>query len=70
MAVAVVDVLEPVEVGDDDRERAAEAIDARQLIGERLLALPAVGEPRQPVHQRLALDDPVQPRVVECDDGA
>ena len=68
MAVAVVDVLEPVEVGDDERERPAEALEAGELGGKRLLALPAVRQTGEAVDERLPLDDAVQPRVVERHD--
>ena len=66
--MAVVDVLEPVEVGDDDGERAAEPLEARELGGERLLALAAVRETGEAVDERLPLDDAVQARVVERHD--
>src|SRR6266540_5379097 len=69
MAVAVVDVLEPVEVGDHNSKRSAEALDACELVGEGLLALASVGQARQAVDERLPLDDPVQSRVVERDHG-
>ena len=69
MAVRVVDGLEVVEVGEDQRDGAAEPLDARELGGERLVALPAVGEPGELVDERLPLDDAVQARVVERDHG-
>ena len=68
MAVAVVDVLEPVEVADDDGQRAAEALEACELRGQRVLALPPVRKAGETVDERLALDDPVQTRVLERDD--
>src|SRR5688572_30976052 len=42
VAVAVVDLLEVVEVGEDEREAAAEALGARDLSLERLLEVAAV----------------------------
>src|SRR5919201_256675 len=69
MAEAVVDVLEPVEVGNDERERPAESLQARELRGERLLALAPVREAGEAVDQRLTLHDPMQPGVVERNDG-
>ena len=69
MAVAVVDALEVVEIGQDDRKRPAETLDARELGCELVLELAAVGEAGEPVDPSLALDDPVQARVVERDHG-
>ena len=68
MAVAVVDVLEPVEVGHDDSERAAEALDAGELVGERLLALTPVRKAGKAVDESLPLDDAVQAGVVQRHD--
>src|SRR6266508_89374 len=65
--VAVVDVLEPVEVRDHDGQRAAETLHACELGGEDLLALPAVRQPGEAVDERLPLDDAVQAGVVEGD---
>src|SRR5262249_59736288 len=67
VAEAVVDVLEPVQVGNHDREWAAETLEASEFRGEDLLALSAIREPRQTVDERLPLDDPVQSGVVEGD---
>ena len=69
VAVAVVHALEVVEIGEDEGERAAEALGAGQLRVQRVLRVPAVGEPCQAVHERLPLDDAVQARVLEGDDG-
>jgi hypothetical protein len=69
MAVAVVDVLEPVQVGDDHGQGAAEALDAGELVRERFLALAPVGQAGEAVDEGLPLDDPVQPDVVEGNDG-
>src|SRR4051794_10212991 len=44
VAEAVVDRLEVVEVGEHERHRAAEALGAHQLAGERFLAVPSVRE--------------------------
>ena len=65
MTVAVVDVLEPVEVGHDDCQGAAETLDTGELVFEGLLALAPVGETREAVDQRLPFHDSVQPCVVE-----
>ena len=67
VAEAVVDRLEAVEVGEHEGDRAAEALGAQQLAGERLLAVAAVGEAGEHVDERLAGDDPVQARVLERD---
>ena len=67
VAVHVVDRLEVVEVGEHERQRRAEALGARDLRGERVLALAAVRDAGEPVDERLPLDDPVQPRVLERD---
>jgi len=67
--VPVVDVLEPVEVGDDDGQVTTEALDPRELVCQRLLALTPVGETRELVDQRLSLHDAVQACVVERDDS-
>src|SRR5437899_2557282 len=60
MPIAVVDILEPIEVRDHDREGSAETVDAGKLVREGLLALPAIRQTGQAVHQSLSLDDPVQ----------
>src|SRR2546421_9114869 len=64
---SVVHVLEAVEIGEHERDRAAEALGTRHLRREHLLAVAPVGEARQAVDERLALDDPVQALVVERD---
>src|SRR6185437_1628462 len=69
VAVAVVDPLEVVEVGEDERERLSEALGARELGRELVVAVAAVREAREPVHERLPLDDPVQSRILERDHG-
>ena len=69
MPVPIVDVLEPVEVGDDDGQVTAETLDPRELVCQRLLALTPVGETGEAVDQRLSLHDAVQACVVERDDS-
>src|SRR5438876_5626230 len=69
MAVPVVDVLEPIEVGDDDGQGPAEPLDPRELVFQRLLALAPVGETREAVDQCLSFDDSMQACVVERDHG-
>src|SRR5205823_5631239 len=69
VAVPVVDLLEVVQVGDDEREGSDHAVGARDLVRERVLAAAPVRDSRQPVDERLALDDRVQPRVLERDGG-
>jgi len=59
MAMAVVDVLEPVEIGDDNCERAAETLDTGELVLQGLLALASIRETRETVDQRLPLHDPM-----------
>ena len=59
MAEAVVHSLEVVEVGQHQRKRTAEALDAPELPGELVLTLPAVRQAGEPVDTRLPLDDPV-----------
>ncbi len=68
VAVRVVHVLEPVEVGEDDRERRLEALGARRLRVERVGGRAAVRETREPVDERLPLDHAVQASVLERDD--
>src|SRR5829696_2788313 len=65
VAVAVVDVLEVVEVGEDEGEGAAAAVDAGELRRQRLLRRAAIREAGEPVDERLLLDHAVQPGVVE-----
>src|SRR6185437_9583791 len=55
--------------GDDHGQGAAEALDARELVRERFLALTPVGEAGEAVDEGLPLDDPVEPDVVEGNDG-
>src|SRR5262249_44275995 len=43
----VVDLLQPVEIQERDRQRLAPPLEAGDLDGTALLARPAVGEPRQ-----------------------
>src|SRR2546428_13698901 len=69
MSETVVDAFERVDVAEDEGERAAETLGAPQLVLERGLRVAAVREPGEPVDQRLLLDDGVQPRVVERNDG-
>src|SRR6187397_890294 len=69
MAVAVVDRLEAIEIGEDEAEIAVEALRARDLLLEALLERPPVGEPRERVDQGLLLDDRVQLGVLERDGG-
>ena len=69
VAEPVVHALEVVEVGDHEGERRTEAERARQLAGERLLGGAAVGQPGEPVDERLALEDPVQTCVLERGDA-
>ena len=69
MSVTVVDRLEAVEVGERERDRAAEALGPHQLAGQRLLAVAPVGEAGEHVHERLPRDDPVQAGVLERDRG-
>src|SRR2546421_2995265 len=49
---SVVHVLEAVEVGEHERDRAAEALGARHLRREHLLAVAPVGEAGQAVDER------------------
>ena len=63
----VVDLFEVVEVGEDERERGAEPLGAGDLGGERFLAVASVRDAGQPIDERLPLDDPVQPRVLQRD---
>src|SRR5205814_6047120 len=67
MPVAVVDRLEVVEVGEDQRERIAEPLGPPQLLPQDLMAPAAVREAGQAVAGRLALDDRVQAGVLERD---
>src|SRR5947209_17390817 len=69
VAVPVVDLLEVVQVGDDEGERSDHAVGARDLVRERVLASATVRDSRQPVDERLTLDDRVQPRILEGDGG-
>ena len=69
MAVLVVDQLEVVEVGEDERERVAEALCAANLDGERLGEAAAVGELGELVRDRLALDGAVEALVLDGDGG-
>src|SRR5687768_16885157 len=69
VAVAVVDLLEVVEVGEHEGERVAEPLGAAHLDGERLGEAAAVGELGELVGDRLALDGPVEPLVLERDRG-
>ena len=69
VAEAVVDRLEAVEVRENEGDRAAEALGAKELAGEGVLALAAVREAREHVDEGLARDDPVQPRVFERNRG-
>src|SRR4051794_25385653 len=64
---AVVDVLEPVEVGEDEAEVAAEARRPGDLRVERLLEETAIRKLRQRIDERLLLHDPVQLGVLERD---
>ena len=59
VAVAVVDGLEAVEVGQRERDRPAEALGAPQLAREHLLAVAPVREAGEHVDERLPSDDPV-----------
>ena len=68
MAEAVVDLLEVVEVGENDRKRPAETLDARELDRELVLEVAAVRQAGQTVDPSLLLDDSVQARVVERND--
>ena len=68
MAVAVVDALEVVEVGDHEADVAAESRRASQLEAERVLEAPPVRETGEAVDESLVLDEAMQLRVVECDD--
>src|SRR5581483_9828737 len=65
--MAVVDRLEVVEVGDNERERRVETVGPRDLVREGVLTLAPVGDARQPVHERLALEGGLQARVLERD---
>jgi hypothetical protein len=69
VAEAVVDGLEVVDVGEDQADRAAQPLRAGDLARERLVGLAPVRQPGEPVDERLALDHPVEPRVLEGDDG-
>src|SRR2546430_17161775 len=69
MAVAVVNGLEVVEVGEREGDRASEPLRTHELTRERLLAVAPVGEAGQLVDEGLARDDPVQARVLERDRG-
>ena len=65
VAVAVVDALEVVQVGDHERERAAVALHARELLREAVLELAAVRQLGEPVGGGLELEPRVRARVVE-----
>src|SRR5207245_4514027 len=67
VAVAVVDVLEAVEIAECDADLAAEAADPRQLEAERVLEPAPVRKPGQAVDERLLLDETVELGVVESD---
>ena len=68
VAVHVVDGLEVVEVGEDERERRAEPARRARSPRESASSQPApVRDAGEPVDERLPLDDPVQPRVLERD---
>src|SRR5439155_25893305 len=65
----VVHLLEVIPVGEDQPERAAEALDAADLALERLLELPAVRELGQAVRDRLACQLTMQAGVLERNRG-
>ena len=69
VAEAVVDRLEVVQIGQDEREAAAKALHPADLVLERLLEAAPVRELREVVGDRLARQDPVQPCVLERDRG-
>ena len=69
MSVAVVHLLEVVEVGEDEGKRAAEALGAADLAGETLLEVTPVGEVGEAVRAGLTLDEAVKANVLECDGG-
>src|SRR6185295_11838097 len=69
VAEAVVDLLEVVQVGQDEREGAAEALGAADLARERVLELTAVGKLGEAVGTRLARDEAVKANVLESDRG-
>ena len=69
MAVAVVHLLEVVQVGQDQRQAAAEALRAGDLGLERLLEVAPIGKLGQAVRVRLPLDEAMEARVLERDRG-
>ena len=70
MAEAVVDRLEVVEVGHDDRDLVMEALGAGDLGAEGLVELPAVRKLGQLIRRRELACDPVEVGVLERDRGA
>ena len=68
VAEAVVDALEVVEVGEDERRRHRPGRPA-DLGAERGHEAPPVDEARELVGDRLVLDDVMEPRVLERDRG-
>ena len=70
MPEAVVDRLEVVQVGHDDRDLVPEALGARDLGAECLVELPAIRQLGQLVRRRKLARDPVEVRVLERDRGA
>src|SRR6266487_3465793 len=69
MPVAVVDVLEPIEVSDDDGQGPAETLDAGELVFQGLLTLAPVGQTRKAVDESLSFHDAMEACVVERDHG-
>ena len=69
MPEAVVDALEVVEVGEEERQRRAEPLRAGDLGLERLDEAAAVDEPGELVGDRLLAHDLVEARVLERDRG-
>ena len=67
MPVAVVDRLEVVEVGDQERETASEPKQTAHLVLERLLEAPTVGELREVVGDGLERERPLETGVLERD---
>ena len=67
MAEPVIDPLELVQIGEDERERTSQLERARHLRFERVEEAASVDEPRQLVGDRLALHRMVQPCVLERD---
>ena len=63
VAEGVVEVLEPVDVEEDQRQRPVLALRAAQLPIERLLHVPAVEQPGQRVADRLAAQGLPEPDV-------